>query len=87
EGGGINLPTKAGDAITFDVRILHRGSKATVKRELTKYAMFYHLCAVGDSCDQHIKFLFSEHGHPYFREPRTPQLVLQAAREAGFSAI
>ena len=87
EGGGINLPTKAGDAVIFDMRILHRGSKASTKRAITKYAMFYHLTAVGESCDQHIKFLFSNYGHPYLREPRNLELVGEEARKAGFSAI
>ena len=88
EGGGINIPSKAGDAVIFDMRLLHRGSKAIEKRELTKYALFYHLSAVGESCDQHIKFLFSKHGHCYLREPRNNlKLLQQKASENGFSAI
>lgn len=88
ESGGINIPTKAGDAVIFDMRLLHRGSKAIEKRELTKYALFYILSAVGESCDQHIKFLFSEHGHPYLRETRINHKLLQEkASENGFSAI
>ena len=87
EEGGINLPIHAGDAVIFDMRILHRGSKATAKRKITKFAMFYHLSAIGESCDEHIKFLFSEHGHPYLREPRNPEPVQQLARQAGFTAI
>jgi hypothetical protein len=87
EKGGINLPTKAGDAVVFDMRILHRGSKAIAKRETTKFALFYHISASGQSCDEHIEFLLSEHGHPYLREPRNPEIVKKAAQNAGFTAI
>lgn len=83
ERGGHDLPTRAGDAVIFDMRLLHRGSSAVAPRTRTKLAMFYHVSPPGQNCDEHLAFLHTPDGHEHLNEVRDLEPLIAAARGTG----
>lgn len=83
ERGGLDLPTRAGDAVIFDMRLLHRGSSAIAARTRTKLAMFYHVSPPGPNCDEHLAFLHTPDGHEHLNEVRDLGPLITAARGTG----
>ena len=87
ERGGYDLPTRAGDAVLLDMRLLHRGSKATASRTRTKLALFYHVSPPGERCDEHVAFLHSPAGHSHLNEVRDLAPLVAAARGMGCTVL
>lgn len=90
EKGGIDIPSKMGDALIMDMRLLHRGSQPGpgVKRDRTKLGIFTTVTAPGegDYIDYWMEYLHSDHDHPfhYLKEGRNIDSLREAAIEAGF---
>lgn len=87
ERGGYDLPTRAGDAILFDMRLLHRGSKPTTTRTRSKFALFYHVSPPGENCDQHLAFLHTPDGHAHLNAVRDLEPLIAAARGTGCTVV
>jgi len=93
EKGGFDLPTKAGDTVIIDMRILHRGSIPTAKERIrTKLGIFNTAVARTDTdlLEYWLEYLVhSDRDHPfhYLRENRNIDELKQAANKCGFSAL
>ena len=90
EKGGIDIPSKMGDALVMDMRLLHRGAQPRpgVKKKRTKLGIFTTVTAPGeeDYLDYWMEYLLSDHDHPfhYLKEDRNIDPLREAAIEAGF---
>jgi len=93
EIGGIDIPSKAGDMLVLDMRLLHRGSQVQpgVKKTRTKLGIFTTATAPGEGnyLDYWMEYLMSDHDHPfqYLKNERNTEPVKQTLKEAGFSAV
>lgn len=87
EKGGFDLQTRAGDGVIFNMRMLHRGSKATAERKTTKIGLYFHAISNGPLVDEYMRYLRSRPDYRFLQEARNLGPLQAAAERSGFVAL
>lgn len=87
EKGGLNLPTKAGDAAVFSMRILHRGSAAVAERRTSKMGLFFHATPPGPYVQDFLRYCDSRKDQNHLRGARNLAPLQKAAEPFGFTVL
>ena len=88
--GGFDLPTRAGDMIIFDMRMIHRSSfpgNKTLRNAGGKFSIFIHCSRNNAQSRQYIEYLRTKTLVDFLEVPRDTRAQDELAQKYGFTAL